>query len=145
MNVMGKTSVLAAVAAMVLTACSGSSSGNALVGAGAGQPMTAAHRGVTPNQPNPLLTSPDQLYFTAVGAIASINAYELQYKGNFTASVPKKCVAIAVLQKTLAGPSNNFDVKALAAGRCNVTVRDSNGQSSATTVYVTTTGGGITK
>ncbi|MBV8580231.1 MAG: hypothetical protein JOZ86_06305 [Candidatus Eremiobacteraeota bacterium] len=95
--------------------------------------------------PSVLGVTPNTVAMTVVGATAPFTASETAYTGTLTAANgTPSCSGIAtVAPATASGPSGNFTVTAVAAGQCQLTVKDTNGQTATVTVYVTTTGGTI--
>jgi len=95
--------------------------------------------------PGALNVSTSSLAFTAAGQANTFTATEANYTGNFTASNGSpSCAGIATFSPaSAAGPSNQFTVTAVAAGQCQIKVTDSNGQSAAVNIIVTTTTGSV--
>jgi hypothetical protein len=94
--------------------------------------------------PNPLAANPVSLSFSATGATAAqtIAVSETSYSGAFDEG--DTCAGIAsVTPSSASGPKANFTVTPSAAGSCTVTIKDANGQHSATSVNVTTTSFGV--
>jgi hypothetical protein len=95
--------------------------------------------------PGAMTVSTSSLAFTAAGQANTFTVTEANYTGNFTAANGSPtCAGIATFTPTTAaGPSNQFTVTAAAAGTCQIKITDSNGQSAAVNVIVTTTSGSI--
>jgi hypothetical protein len=92
-----------------------------------------------------MTVSTSSLAFTAAGAAGTFTVNENNYTGNFTAANGSpSCAGIATFSPaTAAGPTGQFTVTAVAAGTCQIKVTDSNGQTSAVTITVTTTSGSV--
>ncbi len=92
-----------------------------------------------------LNVSTNSLAFTAAGQANTFTATEANYTGNFTAANGSpSCAGIATFAPaSSAGPSAQFTVTAVAAGTCQIKVTDSNGQTAAVNIVVTTTSGSI--
>ncbi|MBV9407856.1 MAG: hypothetical protein JO164_03475, partial [Candidatus Eremiobacteraeota bacterium] len=95
--------------------------------------------------PAALGVTPSTLSFTTAGSAQPFTANENAYAGTLTAANGSpSCAGIATVSPaTATGPSGAFTVTAVAAGQCQLTVKDTNGQTATVTVYVTTTGGTI--
>jgi hypothetical protein len=105
--------------------------------------ITVAIAGTTPGA---LGVSTSSVAFTAAGAVQSFSATEAGYSGALTASNgAPSCAGIATFSPASGtGPTAVFNVTAVAAGTCQIKVSDTNGQSTAVTVTVTTTSGTVT-
>ena len=132
------TFVVTAVAPGICQVKVSDSAGNA-----AGEQVTVnAAGGSTPGAIN---VSTSSLAFTAAGQANTFTATEANYTGNFTAANGSpSCAGIAtVAPASSAGPSAQFTVTAVAAGSCQIKVTDTNGQTSAVNIIVTTTSGSV--
>jgi len=82
------------------------------------------------------------LSFTAAGARQAFLATESGYSGKI--STNSTCAGIATVSPSSAnGPVAVFNITAVAAGNCEVTVLDANNRSAGVMVTVTTVVGGI--
>jgi hypothetical protein len=87
---------------------------------------------------NPLTASTGAVSFTVPGQAASFTATETGYAGTLTQT--SNCAGIATVSPASGtGPSAIFTVTAVAAGICQVTVKDSSNQVTTVGVTVTTT------
>ncbi|MDB5093927.1 MAG: hypothetical protein JWO85_2028 [Candidatus Eremiobacteraeota bacterium] len=95
--------------------------------------------------PGLLFVNAGSLTFTVAGATLSFNAFETGYAGVITATstAPNSCSGIATFTASAAGSVATINVTSVAAGQCQITVHDTNGQTAAVTVYVTTTSGTV--
>ncbi len=132
------TFVVTAVAPGICQIKVSDSAGNA-----AGEQVTVnAAGGGTPGALN---VSTSSLAFTTAGQANTFTVTEANYTGNFTAANGSpSCAGIATFSPaSAAGPSNQFTVTAVAAGQCQIKVTDTNGQTSAVNIIVTTTSGSV--
>jgi hypothetical protein len=85
------------------------------------------------------------LSFPATATTRSFNASESGYTGllSATSSAPTSCSGIVTFTASAAGPTGTINVTSVAAGQCQIVVHDTNGQTAAVTVYVTTTSGTV--
>jgi hypothetical protein len=141
-----------ALAAMTATAstlfaagCGGGSSTPPAVVAPAVATATPAATATPTAAPGLLFLNTGTLTFTVAGATQSFNAYENGYAGGITATstAPNSCSGIATFTASAAGPLATINVNSVAAGQCQITVHDTNGQTAVVTVYVTTTSGTV--
>lgn len=87
---------------------------------------------------NPLTNSTPVVSFTVPGQAANFTATETGYAGTLTQT--NNCAGIATVSPASGtGPSAVFTVTAVAAGICQVTIKDSSNQVITTSVIVTTT------
>jgi hypothetical protein len=82
---------------------------------------------------------------TTAGSTGTFTVTENGYAGALTASNgTPSCAGIATVAPAAGtGPSATFTVTAVAAGICQIKVQDTNGQTVAVSITVTTTSGSI--
>jgi hypothetical protein len=99
---------------------------------------------VTPTPAVPILTpSAGSVSFTTAGAISGFTVTENGYAGALTAT--SNCAGIATFTPSSGtGPTASFSVTSVAAGTCQITVKDASNNATAVTVVVTTTTGTVT-
>ena len=92
-----------------------------------------------------MTVSTSSLAFTAAGATGTFTVNENNYTGSFTAANGSpSCSGIATISpSSAAGPAGQFSVTAVAAGQCQFKITDTNGQTAAVTITVTTTSGSV--
>jgi hypothetical protein len=97
--------------------------------------------------PPAALTAPGgtSVAMTKAGQTGTFSVSENGYSGTFTASNGSpSCSGIATFTPaTATGPTATFTITALAAGICQIKVQDTNSQTVAATVTVTTTTGNV--
>ena len=97
--------------------------------------------------PPAALTAPggSSVAMTTAGQTATFTVTENGYSGTLTASNGSpSCAGIATFAPASGtGPSVTFTITAVAAGICQIKVQDTNGQTVAASVTVTTTNGSI--
>ena len=122
----------------MLTACGGGSSTPTPPVGATTNPATGQN-----NSSNALSLSASSLDFTATGYTLTFVASEAGYSGTMSAK-SSDCNGIATFSPTQgSGPQATFSVISVTAGKCSVTVSDTNGSSATVTVNVTTTTGTI--
>jgi hypothetical protein len=144
--------ILIVIGLSVLAACGGGGSSTPFVGAPAPTTSVTPTPGVTATPtpgvtatptPAALAVSPSSLQFTATGYALPFAATEAGYAGALTAT-SSDCTGIATFSPANGGgPSANFAVTSVAAGKCHVTITDAANQKSVVTVDVTTLSGTI--
>jgi hypothetical protein len=97
-----------------------------------------------PSTPGPVTITPSagSVSFTAAGATSGFTVTETGYTGTLTAT--GNCSGIATFTPASgSGPTAAFSVTAVAAGTCQITVKDASNNATVVVITVTTTSGVI--